>query len=322
MLSPEGASMRRREFLGALSGAAATWPFAARAQRVQRMRRVGVLIAGAEEPENRARYGAFLEELRKLGWTDGRNLQIDYRWGAGNAANIRKYAAELVALAPNVIFVSGTAAIAPMLQVTRTVPIVFVNVGDPVGAGYVESLAQPGGNATGFTQFEYSLSGKWPELLKEIAPGVKRVAVLRDAALSSGIGQFAVIQAVAPSLGLEVRPINNVIDAGELERSIAAFARVPNSGLIATASGLTNVHRALIIRLAAQYKLPAVYPFRPYCPSRRADGLWARSHRPISTRCRLRRPNPKGCEICRSAGADTDQVRNSDQSQDSESAWT
>jgi putative ABC transport system substrate-binding protein len=180
----------------------------------------------------------------------------------GDAANMRIYAAELVALAPDVILVTGTAAMAPMLQATSTIPIVFANVADPVGAGFVDSLARPGGNATGFMQFEYSLAGKWPELLREIAPNVKRAAVLRDAAISSGVGQFAVIQAVAPSLGIEVSPIN-VLDAGEIERSIVTFARFPNGGLIVTASALSNVHRDLITSLAARHKLPAVYPF-PY----------------------------------------------------------
>jgi putative tryptophan/tyrosine transport system substrate-binding protein len=253
--------MKRRKFI-TLVGGAALWPLAARAQQPDRVRRIGVLAAGADDSSGQSLIAAFLNGLQQLGWTDGRNLRIDYRRGLGNAANMGVYAAELVALAPDIILVFGTAAMAPMLQATRVIPIVFANVADPVGAGFVDSLARPGGNATGFMQFEYSLAGKWPELLREIAPGVKRAAVLRDAALSSGIGQFAVIQAVAPSLGIEVSPIN-VLDAGEIERSVAAFARFPNGGLILTASGLSSVHRDLIAGLAAQHELPAVYPF-PY----------------------------------------------------------
>jgi putative ABC transport system substrate-binding protein len=255
--------MRRREFIILLSGGAATcFPLEARAQQPDRVRRIGILSAGAEDSSRQARTEAFLKGLQQAGWNDGRNLRIDYRSGLGDAANMRIYAAELVALAPDVILVTGTAAMAPMLQATSTIPVVFANVADPVGAGFVDSLARPGGNATGFMQFEYSLAGKWPELLREIAPNVKRAAVLRDAAISSGVGQFAVIQAVAPSLGIEVSPIN-VLDAGEIERSIVTFARFPNGGLIVTASALSNVHRDLITSLAARHKLPAVYPF-PY----------------------------------------------------------
>ncbi|SRR6266446_4702589 len=253
--------MKRRGFIALLGGAAAG-SLAARAQQPDRVRRIGMLAAGVDDSTGQALIAAFLQRLQQLNWTDGGNLQIDYRKGLGDAANTRVYAAELVALAPDVILVFGTAAMAPMLQTTRTIPIVFANVADPVGAGFVDSLARPGGNATGFMQFEYSLAGKWPELLREIAPDVKRAAVLRDAALSSGIGQFAVIQAGAPSLGIEVSPIN-VLDAGEIERSITAFARFPNGGLILTASGLSSVHRDFVVRLAAQHKLPAVYPF-PY----------------------------------------------------------
>jgi putative ABC transport system substrate-binding protein len=254
--------MRRREFIILLSGAATCFPLEARAQQPDPVRRIGILSAGADDSSRQARTEAFLKGLQQAGWNDGRNLRIDYRSGLGNAANMRIYAAELVALGPDVILVTGTAAMAPMLQATSTIPIVFANVADPVGAGFVNSLARPGGNATGFMQFEYSLAGKWPELLREIAPNVKRAAVLRDAVISSGVGQFAVIQAVAPSLGIEVSPIN-VLDAGEIERSIVAFARFPNGGLIVTASALSNVHRDLITSLAARHKLPAVYPF-PY----------------------------------------------------------
>jgi putative ABC transport system substrate-binding protein len=252
--------MRRREFITLLGGAVAAWPLAASAQKPGQMRRIGVLMAGVDDPQEQARIAAFLEGLQQLGWTNGRNVQIDYRWGFGNAANIRKYSADLVALVPDVLMVAGTSAMAPMLQATGTLPIVFVNVADPVGAGFVDSLARPGSNATGFMQLEYSLAGKWPELLREIAPGVKRAAVLRDATISSGIGQFAVIQAVAPSLGIEVSPIN-ILNAGEIEGSIAAFARLPNGGLILTGSGLGSLHRDLIIKLAAQHKLPAIFPF-------------------------------------------------------------
>jgi ABC-type uncharacterized transport system substrate-binding protein len=256
--------MRRRSFITLLGGAAASWPLAARAQQADRVRRIGALIGApsADNPDAQANIRAFLQVLQQLGWTDGGNVRIDIRWGAGNADDIRKYAAELAALAPDVIFASGTASVGPMLQATRTVPIVFANVADPVGAGFVDSLARPGGNASGFIQFEYSLSGKWLELLKQIAPGVTRAAVLRDPAITSGIGQFAVIQSVAPSVGVEVSAIN-VRDAGEIERAVTAFARSSNGGLIVTASALAVLHRQLIIALAARHKLPAVY-YRRY----------------------------------------------------------
>jgi putative ABC transport system substrate-binding protein len=224
-----------------------------------------VMLTGGPRPDDRdaqANIAAFLEGLQRLGWTDGRNVRIDYRWGLGQADTIRKHAAELAALAPDVILSSGTASLAPLLQATPSVPIVFVNVADPVGGGFVDSLARPGGNATGFMQFEYDLSGKWLELLKQIAPNVTRAAVIRDPALPSGIGQFAVIQSVAPSVGVEVRPVG-VRDAAEIERAVAAFARSPNSGLIVTSSALAARHRELIIALAARHKLPAVY-YRRY----------------------------------------------------------
>jgi putative ABC transport system substrate-binding protein len=256
--------VKRRTFITILGGAAAAWPLAARAQQADRVRRIGALIGApsADNPDAQANIRAFLQVLQQLGWTDGRNVRIDIRWGAGNADDIRKYAAELAALAPDVIFASGTASVGPMLQATRTVPIVFANVADPVGAGFVDSLARPGGNASGFIQFEYSLSGKWLELLKQIAPGVTRAAVLRDPAITSGIGQFAVIQSVAPSVGVEVSAIN-VRDAGEIERAVTAFARSSNGGLIVTASALAVLHRQPIIALAARHKLPAVY-YRRY----------------------------------------------------------
>ena len=252
--------MRRRELITLLGGAAA-WPLAARAH--ERMRRIGALMnLTADDPEASARVTALAQGLQQLGWTVGRNLQIDYRWGAADADRGRRYAAELAALAPDVILSVGTASMGPLLQATRTVPIVFVSITDPVGAGFVDSLARPGGNATGFIQFEYSLSGKWLELLKQIAPGVTRAAVFRDPAITSGIGQFAVIQSVAPSLGVEVSPIS-VRDAGEIERTVAAFARSPNGGLIVTSGAGSVLHRELIIALAARYKLPAVY-YRRY----------------------------------------------------------
>jgi putative ABC transport system substrate-binding protein len=252
--------MRRRNFLFALGGTAVGLPDVACAQQGDRARRVSVLFgAGVEGPESvQSNLATLRQALGQLGWVEGRNLQLDYRRGSGSIDSIRQHAAEIAGQGPNVILLSGTATVAPMLQVTRTIPLVFVNVADPVGAGFVESLAQPGGNITGFMQFEYSLSGKWLELLKEIAPQMKRVAVLRDPALTSGIGQFAVIQSVAPAAGIEVRPIN-VRDPGEIERTIAAFARSPDGGLIVTASALAAFHRDLIVALAARYKLPAVY---------------------------------------------------------------
>jgi ABC-type uncharacterized transport system substrate-binding protein len=254
---------KRRQFITLLGGSAAAWPLAAWAQQAERMRRIGILLpAAADDPAWQAWVGAFLQALGELGWTIGRNVRIDTRWAGANAAEIRRHAAELAALAPDVILAAGTSTVGPLLQATRTVPVVFPNVGDPVGAGFVESLARPGGNATGFLAFEYSLSGKWLELLKEIAPGVTRVAVLRDPATPSGVGQFSVIQAVAPPLRVEVNPINMRRDAGEIERAIAAFAGSPNGGLILTAAALSLLHHNLIVTLAARHKLPAVYAYR------------------------------------------------------------
>jgi putative ABC transport system substrate-binding protein len=248
--------MKRREFIGLVGGAAA-WPLAAHAQ--ERVRCLDVLLpAVADDAGFQICLGSFLQGLGQLGWTDGRNVRIDTRWATANAAEIRKHAAELVALAPDVILADGGLTVGALLQATRTVPIVFPVVGDPVGAGLVDSLARPGGNATGFMNFEYSIGGKWLELLKEIAPGVTRVAVLWDPPSAAGIGQYAVIQAVAPSLRVEVSPVN-VRDVGEIERDVAAFARSPNGGLIVMASPSAIVHRELIIALAAQHKLPAVY---------------------------------------------------------------
>ena len=260
--------MQRREFITLLCGAAFAWPLAARAQQADRMRRVGVLLNRvADDPEEQARLAAFLQGLQELGWTDGRNVRIDYGWAADDADRLRTYAAELVALAPDVILAGGGASVAALRQTTRTVPIVFANVIDPVGAGLVARLAHPGGNATGFTAFEYSPSGKWLELFKEIAPNLTRIAILRDPALAAGIGQFAAIQAMAPpSFGVELSPID-VRDAGEIERDVAAFARDSNGGLIVTGSSGAAVHRELIIMLAARHRLPAVYPFRYFVTS-------------------------------------------------------
>jgi putative ABC transport system substrate-binding protein len=254
--------VRRRDFITLLGGAAAAWPLAARAQQGERVRRIGVLSSlAADDPEAQARHAAFLQGLQEWGWTTGRNVQIDYRWGAGDAERFRKYAAELVALAPDVILATGSPVTAALLQVTRTVPIVFAQVPDPVANGFVASLAQPGGNATGFTIYEYGTSAKWIELLKEIAPRVTRAAVLRDPAIASGIGQLAAIQGVAPALGIEVRPIG-VRDPAEIENGVSALAGSLNAGLIVLAAPLSIVHRHLIIALAARHRLPTVYPLR------------------------------------------------------------
>jgi len=251
--------MRRREFVALLGGVAAAWPLAARAQQPEQMRRIGVLTnLVADDPEAQARVGAFLQGLQELGWAVGRNMRIEYRWGAGDADRTREYAAELVALAPDVILTSGASALAPLLQATRSVPVVFAQVPDPVGAGFVNSLARPGGNTTGFITYEYGLSGKWLELLTQIAPSVTRAAVIRDPAVSAGTGQWGAIQAVAPSVRVLVSPVN-VRDAGEIERDVAAFAHGSNSGLIVTASALAIRHRNLIVTLAARHRLPAVY---------------------------------------------------------------
>jgi ABC-type uncharacterized transport system substrate-binding protein len=251
--------LQRREFTMLLGGVAATWPLAARAQQGDHIRRIGVLQGqSAEDPESKARRTAFEQALQQLGWIQGRNVRIDYRFAGGDAATSRKQAEELVALAPDVIVSTGSFSTGQLLRATHAVPIVFAIVPDPVGSGYVDSLAQPGGNATGFMQFEYGLSGKWLELLKEIAPGLKRAIVLWDPAITAGIGQFAIIQSVATSTGIDVRPVN-LRDAGEIERAITAFARTPNGGLVVTASALSVVHRDLIVTLAARHKLPAVY---------------------------------------------------------------
>jgi putative ABC transport system substrate-binding protein len=253
--------MRRREFIGFLGATAAGSPLGARAQQVERIRRVGIFTGGGRsDPEFRAAVTTFVDRLRQLGWTEGKNIAFEYRWGEGDAEVIRKQASELVALADAVV-VSGTAAIGPLVRATRTMPIVFVVVPDPVGAGYVDSLAHPGGNVTGFTNFEYGVSAKWLQLLKEMAPNVTRVGILRDADLTAGSAQFAAIQAVAPSLGVEVSPIS-VRDPAEIVRATTAFARTPNGGLIVTQSALALVHRPLIVELETRHKLPAIHSNR------------------------------------------------------------
>jgi putative ABC transport system substrate-binding protein len=258
--------VKRREFISLL-GASAAWPLAARAQQAERVRRIGVLVPFAEDhPVGQARVTAFLQGLQQSGWTDGRNVRIDYRWSAGDADRTRKLATELIALGPDVVMAFTSAAVAPLRQATSTVPIVFAVVADPVGAGYVESLAQPGGNVTGFAAQEYAVSGKWIELLKELVPHLTRVAVLRDSAIAAGPGQFGALQAMAPSFGIELRPID-LHDPAGLEHGIAAFAKGSNNGLIVTGSPSATLHRNLIITLAAQHNLPAVYYERSYVPA-------------------------------------------------------
>ena len=261
--------MRRREFIKVIAVSAAAWPPVAFGQQSEQMRRIGVLVGGGSDADDldlQARIGAFQQGLQQLGWTNGQNVQIDIRAGAGDADRIRRYAEELVALRPDVILATGAAVIAPLLKATRTVPLVFTNVVDPVGAGFVDSLARPGGNVTGFVSFEYGLSAKWLELLKEIAPRVMRVSVIRDPDISAGTGQFGAIQGAAASLGLELTAVNPR-EASEIERAIAAFARTPNGGLITTSSALAIIHRDLIIGLAAKHKLPAVYYRRVFSAS-------------------------------------------------------
>ena len=258
--------MRRREFITFLGGAAA-WPLAARAQQPERMRRIGVLInLTADDPQSQARIAVLLKGLQQFGWAEGLNIRIDYRWGSGDVNRLRNYAAELIALAPDVVLAGGSEAAATFQQASRNLPIVFVNVADPVGAGYVDSLSRPGGNATGLVLFEYGISPKWLELLKEIASGVTRVAVIRDAAIPAGIGQFGAIQGVSSSLGVEVSPLG-LRDANEIERALTAFAQGPNGGLIVTASPAAVSHRDLIIKIAARHRLPAVYPYRLFVTS-------------------------------------------------------
>jgi putative tryptophan/tyrosine transport system substrate-binding protein len=251
--------MRRRDFIKAIVRSATAWPLAARAQQSKPMRRVAALMPyAANDPQAQNRNAAFLQGLQQLGWTVGRNLQIEYRWSAGSEDDTRKYAAELVALSPDVIFTSGASTVEPLRRLTRSVPIVFVLVPDPVGAGFVESLARPGGNVTGFTVYDYGIGAKWLEVLKEIAPNTTRAAVLRDPNITSGIGLWGAIQSVSPSFAIEVIPIN-MIDPAEIDRAVTAFARSPNGGLIVTGSALAVARRDLIIALATRYRLPAVY---------------------------------------------------------------
>jgi putative tryptophan/tyrosine transport system substrate-binding protein len=254
--------MRRREFITLVGGAAVAWPLVARAQQVDRMRRIGVLMSAAKETDQQAGVAVFKEILHQLGWIDGRNIRVEIQWARGDPAEARRSAEELVALPADVIMVTGQLGLEVLLRVTHSVPIVFNSVIDPVGSGYVESLARPGGNATGFITYEYALTAKWVELLKQIAPTLTRVAVLRDPAIAAGTGQFAVIQSVAPSIGVDVSAVN-MRDAGQIEQDIARFASFPNGGLILTGSSLAVVHQNLIVALAAKHKLPAVY-YRRY----------------------------------------------------------
>jgi len=312
--------MRRREFITLLSGTTAIWPIAVRAEQREQIARIGVLMGtAAEDPEGQARITAFRQGLQKLGWTEGRNMRIDVRWAPGDAALERKFAIVLVALAPDVILATASPTVAALQGATRTVPIVFAHSVDPVGAGFVDSLARPGGNATGFVLFEYGMGVKRLELLKEIAPKVTRVAVLRDPAIAAGIGQFGAIQSVAPTLGVELTPVN-LRDPGEIERAISAFASSPNGGLIVTAAPLILVHRDLIVTLAARHKLPAVYFSRYFTAGgglisygtdiydlyRRAAGYVDRVL--------------KGREAIRPTGASTDKVRDHHQYEDRQSA--
>jgi putative tryptophan/tyrosine transport system substrate-binding protein len=258
--------IRRREFITLVGAAVGAWPLGARAQQADRVRRIGVLSTlPADDPEWHARLAALLQGLSELGWTVGRNMRIDYRLSAANPDRVRQDVAEIVALAPDLIVANGTSIVGPLLQATRSMPVVFVQVTDPIATGYVASLARPGGNATGFTSLEYGMSGKWPELLKQVSPGISRAAVLRDPSLPSGSGQLGAIQAVGPLLGVEVSPID-VRDAAEIERVVTELARSPSGGLIVASSGIASGirHRDLIIALAARHRLPAVYPLRSF----------------------------------------------------------
>ena len=299
--------IRRREFITLLGGAAA-WPLPVLAQQKERVRRIGVLNTfAAEDPEGQARIAALLQALQPLGWTVGTNLRIDHRWGTGDAATTRKNAAELVALAPDVILTSGAAGVGPLLETTRSVPVVFVLVADPVGAGFIDSMARPGRNATGFIAVEYGMGSKLLELLKEIAPRVTRAAVIRDPAISAGIGMFGAIQSAAPSLALEVTPVN-VRDTREMENAIAAFARTGNGGLVLTPSPLAFAHRDLIVSLAARHNLPAVYFTRTFVA---AGGLAYYGPDTLDQyrRGRLRRSHSQRREARRASRAGADQVR-------------
>jgi putative tryptophan/tyrosine transport system substrate-binding protein len=258
--------VERGEFISLIGGAAA-WPVAARAQQGERVRRVGVLMnTAADDAEGQARLIALVQGLQQLGWTNSQNMRIEIRWGAGDVDLFRRYAGELVALGPDVILAASGATVPALLAATRTIPLVFAQTADPVGAGFIASLARPGGNATGFTQIEYGMSGKWLELLKQIAPGARHAAVIRDASDPSGMGQWGAIHAMAPSLGVEVRPVN-AHDAGDMERAVTAFVQSADGGLVVTAGAPTLVHREKIVSLAARHRLPAVYPFRYHVTS-------------------------------------------------------
>jgi ABC-type uncharacterized transport system substrate-binding protein len=297
----------RRYFVSCLGGAAATWPLAARAQQPERMRRIGVLMhSRADEPEAQARLLAFLQGLQEAGWAIGRNLRIDYRWSVGDAARLLRDAQELVALSPDVILAGVGGTTSALHQATRTVPVVFAQSIDPVGNGFIESMARPGGNATGFIQFEYGLSGKWMELLKEIAPSVTRAAVLREPG-AAGIGQWAIIQSVAQSLGVELKPIA-LTNAGDIERAVATFAREPNGGMIVVVSAASLDHRDLIVGLAARHRLPTGLCVSHLRHRRRADHLWTRHRQPVSARRRLCRSYPQGREARQSGGTGTHQA--------------
>jgi putative ABC transport system substrate-binding protein len=275
--------MRRREFIKVIGGSAAAWPLIARAQQSEPMRRIGMLMnRAAESAEGQARVAAFTQSLHQLGWTDGRDVRIDIRWGEDKIDLERKYAAELIALGPEIVFASGTLSVIALQGTSHTLPIVFVGVTDPVGASLVDSLARPGGNATGFMIYEYSFGGKRLELLKQVAPGVTHVAVLRDPSNPSGSAEFAAIQALAQSLKIDVSPVDTRRDAGEIERAITTFARTANGGLIVTPNASASVHRDLIVALAARHRLPAVYPFRYH-----ADGGGLVSYGPdVVDQCR------------------------------------
>ena len=312
--------MRRREFIGLLGSAVAAGPVAAYAQQSEAVRRIGILMSlAADDPEGKARFTAFRQSLQQLGWVEGRTVRIETRWAGGKVDNARKYAAELIAFNPDVILASGGAMVGPLLEVTRTVPIVFTQTPDPVAAGFVASLASPGGNATGFTQVEYGIAAKWLDLLKEIAPRVTCVAILRDPAVPEGIGQFTVIQSAAPTLKLEVTPVD-IRSASEIERALTEFSRAANGGMILTSSALANVHRDLIVRLAEKLRLPAVYSFRLFAIAGGLAAYGSELNRSPSPRSRLRRPHPKGRETGRSSRAGGDQIRVDDQSQGREGA--
>ena len=294
--------MKRREFMTLLGGAA-TWPLAARAQQPERMRRVGILMnSGADDTDSQAQLAAFQEELEQLGWLSGRNLQIDTRWGAEDSERIRRYAVEIVALAPDVILAAGGPVVAAIRRASRTVPVVFAQSIDPVGAGQVDSLARPSGNTTGFMTFEYALSGKWPELLREIAPHIRRAAVLRNPGNAAGIGQWAIMQAVAGSLGLELSPVN-VQNAQDIERGLDLFAQGSNRGLIVPASAVVVVHRRSVLAHAMRHLLPTVYPYRYFVTGGGLMFLRTQSGRSVPPRRGIRRSHPQGRKARRSSSA-------------------